>query len=106
MAISVHRFPIVKQNHPINGGEGPKVNRVRNPLKEQVCCFRTNAPLVKICISFLNLNVQGYDENDREQVEKGLSSTAIKELDLDMAKLARWPLCLNNSRFCVFRQHF
>ena len=33
--------------------------------------------------------MQGYDENDREQVEKGLSSTAIKELDLDLAKLAR-----------------
>lgn len=32
---------------------------------------------------------QGYDENDREQVEKGLSSTAVKELDLDFAKLAR-----------------
>ena len=37
-----------------------------------------------------NENDQGYDENDREQVEKGLSSTAIKELDLDLAKLARW----------------
>ena len=36
------------------------------------------------------MNDQGYDENDREQVEKGLSSTAIKELDLDLAKLARW----------------
>jgi len=33
--------------------------------------------------------IQGFDENDRDQVEKGLSSTAIKELDLDLAKLAR-----------------
>ena len=32
---------------------------------------------------------QGYDESDREQVEKGLGSTAVKELDLDFAKLAR-----------------
>lgn len=32
---------------------------------------------------------QGYDESDRAQVEEGLSSTAVKELDLDFAKLAR-----------------
>ena len=37
--MAVHRFLIVKQNHPIKGREGPKVNRGRNPLKEQVCCF-------------------------------------------------------------------
>ena len=41
-----------------------------------------------ICLTIF-LTGQGYDENDREQVEKGLSSTAIKELDLDLAKLAR-----------------
>ena len=32
---------------------------------------------------------QGYDDNDRDQVEEGLSSVAVKELDLDFAKLAR-----------------
>ena len=31
----------------------------------------------------------GYNENDAEQVEAGLSSVAVRELDLDLAKLAR-----------------
>ena len=33
MAFSVYRFLIAKQNHPINGGEGPKENP---PKREQV----------------------------------------------------------------------
>ena len=54
-----------------------------------------------ICLTIF-LTGQGYDENDREQVEKGLSSTAIKELDLDLAKLARWPLFVKILLFLHF----
>ena len=32
---------------------------------------------------------QGYNDQDYEQVNDALNSTAIKELDLDFAKLAR-----------------
>ena len=33
--------------------------------------------------------VQGFDDQDFGQVDDALNSTAIKELDLDFAKLAR-----------------